>query len=68
MHFDNFGILCAPIPGVLIYLGIVVELIQEGFDIALVLDGHKARLEVLSEGQILVAVSLAWYLSASSAA
>ena len=39
---------------------------QEGLEISLVLDLHKTILEVLSEGQILVAASLAWWLRASS--
>ena len=34
----------------------------------MVIDGHNVSLEVLSEGQILVDVSLYWWLSASSAA
>ena len=44
------------------------ELLQYGLDINLVLDGHKVILEVLSEGQLLVAVSLDWCLSDSSTA
>ena len=65
MHFDNCGSLLAPVPGLLFYLGIDVELGQEGSDITLVIDGQKTRLELLSESQLLVAVSLAWWLSAS---
>ena len=65
MQFDNCGSLRAPIPGLLISLGIDVELVKEGLYIALVLDGQKASLEVLSEGQLLVSVFLTWWLSDS---
>ena len=51
-----------------ISLGINVELGQETLEIALVLDGQKSSIEVLSEVQLLVDVSLTWWLSASSAA
>ena len=37
MHFDSFGSLCALVPGLLVYLGIYVELVQEVFYIALIL-------------------------------
>ena len=60
MHFENFGSLRAPVPGLLVSMGIYVELGQEGLGITLVLDGQKASLEVLGEGQIIVAVSLTW--------
>ena len=58
MNFGNFGSLRAPILGLLVSLGIDVELGQEGLDIAFVLDEQKDVLEVLSEDQLLVAVSL----------
>ena len=67
MHVDSCGILRAPVPGLIVSLGIDVELEQEGLDIYLVLDGQKSSLEFLSYGQLLVAVSLAWCLSYSSA-
>ena len=66
MHFDNFGSLRDPVPGLLVSLVIYVELGQKGLDITLVIDDQKDRLEVLSEGKILVAFSLYWWLSASS--
>ena len=66
MHIDNYGSLCAPVLDLLIYLGIYFELGQEELDITLVLDIHKDRLEVLSEGQLLASVSLAWCLNDSS--
>ena len=68
IHFDNFGCLRAPFPRLLVSMGINVELGQGGLDIAFFLDVHKAILEVLSKGQLLVAVSLVWCLSDSSAA
>ena len=68
MQFENCGSLCFPVTGLLVYMGIGVELEQEGLDITLVLDGQKPRLEILSEGQLLVAVSLAWWISAYSTA
>ena len=66
VHFGGFVSLRDPIPGLLIYLGIYVELGQENLDITLVLDVQKTRLELISEGQILVAVPLACWISASS--
>ena len=65
MHFYNYGSLRAPVLGLLIYLGIYVELGQEIFDITLVLGWHKAILGVLSEVQIIVSVFLAWWISDS---
>ena len=59
MKFDNCGSLRAPVPVLLIYLGIDVELGQEGLDITLIHDGHKASLEGISKGQLIVDVSLA---------
>ena len=67
VHFDNFGSLYASVPGLLISLGMYVELGKKILEITLVLDGQKASFEVLSGGQILVALYLAWFLSASSA-
>ena len=67
MNFVNRGSIHSPVPGLLVSLGIDVELVREGLDITLVLDGNNSILEVLSEGQIIVAVSLSWWLSAYSA-
>ena len=67
VYYDNCVILHDPVPGLLVSQYIYVELVQEGLDIDLVLDGQKASLEVLSEDHIFVAVSLDWCLSASSA-
>ena len=39
MHFDSFGSLCAPVPGILVSLVVDIELEQEGLYIALLLDG-----------------------------
>ena len=64
IHFENCGNLHSPAPGLLVFLGIYVELAQEVLDITLVLSYHKARLEVLIEGQLRVAVSLSWCLIA----
>ena len=52
----------------LVYLGIYVELVQEGLDTNLVLDGQNSITEVLSEGHILVALYLDWWLIDSSIA
>ena len=68
MHFDSFGSLYEPVSGLLVFLNFFVELVKEGLDIALILDGYKASLEVLGEGRLCVSISLAWWLSASSAA
>ena len=68
IHFDNCGSLCALFLGLLVSLVIYVELVQEGLDITLVLDDQKASLEVLSEVQMLVSISLDWCLSASYSA
>ena len=67
MHFENWGSICEHFPSILVYLEIDIELGQEGLEINLVLDDQKARLEVLSEGHIIVDVSFAWWLSAPSA-
>ena len=66
MHFNNCVSLRSPVLGLLVSLGMYVELGQEGLDITLVFDGHTHILEVLIEDQLLVAASLAWWLSASS--
>ena len=66
MHFEYFGSLRAPVPGLLFSLGIDFKLVQEGLDITLVLDGQKDNLEELSERHILVAVSLTWWIGSSS--
>ena len=58
IHFDNCGSLCAPVPSLLSLLVIYVELGQEGLGVTLVLDDQKARIELLSGGKIIVAVSL----------
>ena len=63
IHFDSFGGLCALVPGPIVSLGIDVELGQEGLEIALIFDVYKFSLEVLGEGQLLVAVSLTWWIS-----
>ena len=44
----------------------MVEMGQEGLGTIYVLDDQKSILEVLSEGQILVAISFALWISASS--
>ena len=62
---ENGGSLCAPLPGLLVSVGIDVDLVQEVLKITLVLDVQKTSLELLSEVQLLVDVSLAWWLSAS---
>ena len=38
VHFDSFGSLCAPVLGLIVSLGIDVELVQEGLDVTLILD------------------------------
>ena len=48
IHFDNCVSICAPVPGLLVSLGIYVELVHEVLDIILVLDGQNSTLEVLS--------------------
>ena len=68
VHFENFVSLRSPVPGLLVFLVIDVELVQEILDIPFVLDIHNAILEVLSEVHNLVSVSLSWWISASSAA
>ena len=65
MYFGNCGSLCDPFPGIIVYVGIYVELGQKGLDITLNLYGHKTSLEVLSKGNLLVYVSLTWCLRAS---
>ena len=50
MKFDNCGSLSATVPGLLVSLGMYIELGQEGLDITLVLDGNNTSLEVLNNG------------------
>ena len=66
MHFENCFIHRAPVLGLLVSLSIYVELVHTGLDITLVLDDQKSILEFLSEDCLISAVSLAWWLSASS--
>ena len=63
---DNCGSLCESVLGLLFCLGIYIVLGQRGLDITLVLDGQNASLEVPSECQRLVYLSLDWLISASS--
>ena len=67
-HFENWGSLRSPVLCILVSLGIYVELVHEVLDVTLLLDGQKFILEFLSDGLILVSVSLYWWLSASSTA
>ena len=55
-----------PVPDLLISLEIYDELGQEGLYTTVVIYGQKARLEFLSEVQILVSVYLYWWLRAYS--
>ena len=65
-HFDNCASICEPVTRLIISLGSNVDMGQEGLDITLVLDGKNTSLQVLSAGQILVAVYLYWWINASS--
>ena len=56
IHFDICGSLRALFPGLFVYLGIDFEFGKELLDTTLVLDDHKASLEILSEDQIIVSV------------
>ena len=47
IHFDSHGSIQAPVPGLLVYLGIYVELEQEGLNVALVLDAHEDGFKIL---------------------
>ena len=67
MHFENCSSIYTHVPVLLVSLVIDVELVQEGLDITLILYGQKDSLELLSEGHIIVASSLAYCISASSA-
>ena len=58
MHFGSCVSLRAPVPGLIVSLGIYVELGQEGLGITLVLDAQKSSFEVISYGKLLVDVSL----------
>ena len=66
LHFGIYDSLCAPLTVLPFSLGFYVEMLHKGLDITLVPDGQKFSLEVLSEGKILVVVSLAWYINAYS--
>ena len=47
MHFDRFGRLYEPVPGLLVSLEIDVELVQEFLHVDSVLDGHEAGFKIL---------------------
>ena len=49
MHFERFGRLYAPVPVLLVSLGIDFELEQEGLHSGLILDGHESGFKVLDE-------------------
>ena len=68
MHFGSCVSLRAPVPGLIVSLGIYAELGQEGLGITLVLDSQKSSFEVISYGKLLVDVSLDWWFSSSSTA
>ena len=68
IHFENCVSIRAPVPGLLVTLAIDVELVKKGLGITLVLCGQKASLEILSDSQLIVDVSLAWWVSPSSVA
>ena len=42
IHFDKFGCLCDPVPGLLVSLGIYVELVQESLYVSLILYDHES--------------------------
>ena len=67
IQFNSIGSLYAPVPGLLVYPCIDVELGEEVLDISLILYRYKASLEVFGEVQLLFAISLACWLSSSSA-
>ena len=54
IHFENCGILRAPVPGLFVYLDIYVKLGQEGLDITLIFDIQKSILEVLVSARFLL--------------
>ena len=54
MQFEYFCSAHDPVPGLLVSLGIYVDMVNEGLDIILVLDGQEYILEVLSQGRIIV--------------
>ena len=66
IYFDNGGSIRAPVPDLLVSMGIDVESGQEGLDITFVLDVQKSSIEVLSKGYIIFVASLNWCLSDSS--
>ena len=66
IYFGNSDSICDSVLGLLVLLTIDVELVNKYLDIALVLDGQKARLEVLIEDPLLVYVSISLRLSYSS--
>ena len=49
VHFDRFGSLCAPVPGLLVSLVIDVELVQEGLHVIFILGGNEAGFKILGD-------------------
>ena len=58
MHFDRLGNLCFPVLGLIFYLVIDIELLQEGLHVVLILDGNEAGFKILGDIYFLL-VSLA---------
>ena len=54
MTYGYFGSAHAPVPALLVTLGIYVDMVNEGQDIIFVLDGQEYILEFLSQGHIIV--------------
>ena len=59
MHLDSFGRLFAPVLGLLVSLDTYAELVQEGLQVSLVLDGNEDGFKILGEIYLLL-VSLTW--------
>ena len=62
VHFYRFGFICAPVPVIIVYLGIYVEVGQEGLRVILIIDVHEAGFKIL-DNVYLILVSLAWRAS-----
>ena len=59
IHFDRFDRLCTPVMGLLSPLGIDVEPVQEGLNVALALNGHEDDYKIIGEIYFIL-VPLTW--------
>ena len=56
LHFDYYCSLRAPVPGLICFLGIYIELGNEGLNIVLIFDDQEASIGFLGKGSFILAL------------